>query len=223
MRVRSRLRAAVLALTVGRGLVVAIAFVLALALGLATQAQAAAGDALRDFLSSTHSASGTFTQQVLRDGRVVESSSGRFAFQRPGRFRWEVTQPFEQLLVGDGERLYFYDKDLNQVTVRKLRDALASTPAAILFGSSDVEAGFTLRALPARDGLERVEALPRNAETGYQRIEFGFRGGLPVVMQVQDAFGRNVRFEFHDVVRDPKLAADTFRFVPPPGADVVEQ
>lgn len=186
-------------------------------------AQAAAGDALREFLSSTRAASGTFTQQVLRDGRVVESSSGRFAFQRPGRFRWEVTQPFEQLLVGDGERLYFYDKDLNQVTVRKLRDALASTPAAILFGSSDVEAGFTLRALPGRDGLERVEAVPRNAETGYQRIEFGFRGGLPVVMQVQDAFGRNVRFEFHDVVRDPKLAADTFRFVPPPGADVVEQ
>ncbi|MDT3680774.1 MAG: outer membrane lipoprotein chaperone LolA [Burkholderiaceae bacterium] len=181
------------------------------------------GNPLREFLSSTHSASGTFTQQVLRDGRVVESSGGRFAFQRPGRFRWEVTQPFEQLLVGDGERLYFYDKDLNQVTVRKLRDALASTPAAILFGSSDVESGFTLRTLPERDGLERVEALPRNAETGYQRIEFGFRAALPVEMQVQDAFGRTVRFEFHDVVRDPKLAADAFRFVPPPGADVVEQ
>jgi len=187
------------------------------------QSQATAPDPLHEFLSSTHSASGTFTQQVLRDGRVVESSSGRFAFQRPGRFRWEVTQPFEQLLVGDGERLYFYDKDLNQVTVRKLRDALASTPAAILFGSSDVETGFTLRTLPERDGLARVEALPRNAETGYQRIEFGFRAGLPVEMQVQDAFGRTVRFEFHDVVRDPKFAADEFRFVPPPGADVVEQ
>ncbi len=186
-------------------------------------AQGIAANPLREFLSSTRSASGTFTQQVLRDGRVVESSRGRFAFVRPGRFRWEVTEPFEQLLVGDGERLYFYDKDLNQVTVRKLRDALASTPAAILFGSSDVESGFTLRALPAQDGLERVEALPRNAETGYQRIEFGFRAGLPSVMQVQDAFGRTVRFDFHDVVRDPKFAADAFGFVPPPGTDVVEQ
>jgi len=215
--------AAVLAFTVARGLAVAIAFTLALAAGLAAQAQTAAGNALRDFLSSTDSASGTFTQQVLRDGRVVESSRGRFAFQRPGRFRWEVTEPYEQVLVGDGERLYFYDKDLNQVTVRKLRDALASTPAAILFGSSDVESGFRLRALPGRDGLDWIEALPRSAETGYQRIELGFRGGLPAAMQVQDAFGRTVRFEFHDVVRDPKLAPDAFRFVPPPGADVVEQ
>lgn len=187
------------------------------------RAQAIASDPLREFLAGTRSASGSFTQQVIRDGRVVESSRGRFAFQRPGRFRWEVTEPFEQLLVGDGERLYFYDKDLNQVTVRRLRDALASTPAAILFGSSDVESGFTLRTLPERDGLAWVEALPRSAETGYQRIEFGFRAGLPAAMQVQDAFGRTVRFEFQGVVRDPQIAADAFRFVPPPGADVVEQ
>jgi len=199
------------------------AFAPALLAFLPVYAQAAASDALHDFLSDRHSASGTFTQQILRDGRVVESSRGRFAFERPGRFRWEVTEPFEQVLIGDGERLYFYDKDLNQVTVRRLRDALASTPAAILFGSSDVESGFRLRALGERDGLDWIEALPRNAETGYQRIELGFRGGLPAAMQVQDAFGRTVRFEFHDVVRDPKLAADTFRFVPPPTADVVEQ
>lgn len=187
------------------------------------QTQVVAADPLREFVSQTHSASGTFTQQVLRDGRVTESSHGRFAFQRPGHFRWEVTEPFEQLLVADGERLYFYDKDLNQVTVRPLREALASTPAAILFGSADLESGFTLRTLPAADGLAWVEALPRNPETGYQRIAFGFRGNLPVVMQVQDAFGRTVRFEFHDLVRDPRLAADTFRFVAPPGTDIVEQ
>ncbi len=186
-------------------------------------AQATTVDPLREFLSSTRSASGTFTQQVLRDGRMVESSSGRFAFERPGRFWWEVVEPFEQLLVADGEQLYFYDKDLNQVTVRALRDALASTPAAILFGSSEVGDGFTLRTLPEHDGLAWIEALPRSAETGYQRIELGFRNGLPAVMQVQDAFGRIVRFDFHEVVRDPQLAADRFRFEPPPGADVVRQ
>lgn len=180
-------------------------------------------DPLREFLSGTRSARGTFTQQVLRDGRVVESSSGRFLFLRPGRFRWEVERPFEQLLVADGERLYFHDRDLNQVTVRRLREALESTPAAILFGSADLDGGFTLRELPARDAMAWVEALPRNPETGFQRIEFGFRSGLPAVMQVQDAFGRTVRFEFHDVVRDPALGAESFRFVAPPGADVVEQ
>jgi outer membrane lipoprotein-sorting protein len=218
LKVHPRLRAVAFALGVA-----ACAAQAMLPVDTARAQAATASDPLHDFLSSTRSASGTFTQQVLRDARVVESSRGRFAFERPGRFRWEVTEPFEQLLVGDGERLYFYDKDLNQVTVRKLRDALASTPAAILFGSSDLESGFTLRTLPERDGLAWVEALPRNAETGYQRIEFGFRGGLPAAMQVQDAFGRTVRFEFHDVVRDPQLAPDAFRFVPPPGADVVGQ
>src|SRR5690606_31953249 len=153
-----------------------------------------------------------------RDGRVVESSRGRFVFERPGRFRWEVVEPFEQLLVADGEQLYFYDKDLNQVTVRSLRDALASTPAAILFGSSELGDGFTLRVLPEHDGLAWIEALPRSAETGYQRIELGFRDGLPAVMQVHDAFGRVVRFDFHEVVRDPRTAADAFRFESPPGA-----
>lgn len=188
-----------------------------------TEVRSGAPDPLRRFLSDTSSASGRFTQQVLRDGRVVESSSGRFAFERPGRFRWEVAEPFEQLLVADGERLYFYDKDLNQVTVRRLRDALASTPAAILFGSGDLESGFVLRALPDRDGLAWIEAMPRSAETGYQRIELGFRAGLPVQMRVQDAFGRTVRFIFEDVMRDPRLPPDAFRFEPPSGADIVEQ
>lgn len=187
------------------------------------QARPGTPDALRRFLSDTNSASGRFTQQVLRDGRVVESSRGSFAFERPGRFRWEVDEPFEQLLLADGERLYFYDSDLNQVTVRRLHDALASTPAAILFGSSDLESGFALRALPERDGLAWIEAVPRSAETGYQRIELGFRAGLPAQMLVQDAFGRTVRFVFEDVVRDPRLPADAFRFEPPPGADLVEQ
>ncbi len=187
-------------------------------------AQAGALDQLREFLTHTRSARGAFTQQVLHDdARVAESSSGDFAFSRPGRFRWEVRKPFEQLLVADGERLFFFDKDLNQVTVRRLQDAMESTPAAILFGSSDLERGFVLRELPARDGLDWLEALPRNRETGFERIEFGFRAGLPAVMLVKDAFGRTSRFEFNGIVRDAPLPADSFRFVPPPGVDVVEQ
>lgn len=211
-----------------RCLAVSLALALALAAltaaALPRAAQAGALDELRAFLVETRAARGRFTQKLLHDdARVADSSHGVFAFARPGRFRWEVREPFEQLLVADGEQLHFYDKDLNQVTVRSLKDALDSTPAAILFGSADLERGFVLRELPARDGLAWLEALPRNQETGFERIEFGFRDGLPVQMQVHDSFGRTTRFEFSEIERVASLPADLFRFAPPPGVDVVRQ
>lgn len=211
----------------------ALSFALSLAPPLATllagalvpaPARAGGQDQLRAFLGDTRSARGEFTQKVLRpDGSVAESSSGDFAFSRPGRFRWDVRRPFEQLLVADGKRLYFYDKDLNQVTVRRLADSLASTPAAILFGDGDLERNFALRELSPRDGLEWVEALPRDKEAGFERIALGFREGLPATMEVGDAFGRTTVFEFRAIARNAAVPADLFRFVPPKGVDVVEQ
>ncbi|HLS57756.1 MAG TPA: outer membrane lipoprotein chaperone LolA [Zeimonas sp.] len=181
-------------------------------------------DQLRAFLGDTRSARGEFTQKVLRaDGSVAETSSGEFAFSRPGRFRWDVRRPFEQLLVADGQRLHFFDKDLNQVTVRRLADALSATPAAILFGDSDLEQDFALRELPPRDGLEWIEALPRNKEAGIERIALGFRDGLPGTMEVGDAFGRTTTFEFRAISRNAAVPAEAFRFVAPKGVDVVEQ
>jgi len=181
-------------------------------------------DQLRAFLGDTRSARGEFTQKVLRaDGSVAESSSGEFAFSRPGRFRWDVRRPFEQLLVADGQRLHFFDKDLNQVTVRRLADALSATPAAILFGDSDLERDFTLRELPPRDGLEWIEAVPRNKDAGIERIALGFRDGLPGTMEVGDAFGRTTAFEFRAIARNAAVPPEAFRFVAPKGVDVVEQ
>lgn len=196
-----------------------------LALGAAPGvAGAAALEQLRAFLTDTRSARGEFTQKVLRsDGGVAESSSGDFAFSRPGRFRWEVRRPYEQLLVADGQKLYFYDKDLNQVTVRRLADSLASTPAAILFGDSALERDFVLRELAPRDGLEWVEALPRNKEAGFERIVLGFRDGLPATMEVGDAFGRTTVFEFRAIARNAAVTPELFRYVPAKGVDVVEQ
>lgn len=184
---------------------------------------AAAADQLREFSASTRSARGEFTQQqVLGNGRTGQSSSGVFAFSRPGKFRWEVTRPYEQLVVTDGEKVHFYDKDLRQVTVRKVTEAISATPAALLFGSNDLEASFVLSDGGVADGLEWLDAVPRNKEAGFDRIRIGFKGGLPVAMEVRDAFGQVNRFTFKGIERNPTLDGALFRFTAPKGVDVVQ-
>lgn len=186
-------------------------------------ARASAIDQLRQFASSTQAARGEFTQQQIRsNGRAGETSRGTFAFARPGRFRWEVSAPYEQLVVTDGERLHFYDKDLRQVTVRRATDAIGATPAALLFGSNDLDAAFTLKEAGAADGLEWLEALPRSKESGFERIRIGFRAGLPEAMEVRDAFGQTTRFAFRGIERNPSIDPSQFRFTAPKGVDVVQ-
>lgn len=186
-------------------------------------ASAAALEQLREFASGTRSARGEFTQQMIRsNGRSGEVSSGTFAFSRPGKFRWEVLRPDRQLIVTDGDRLYFYDVDLKQVTVRKVGDAISATPAALLFGSGDLDATFTLNELGERDGLAWLEALPKSRDAGFERILIGFRGGMPAAMEVRDAFNQVTRFEFRAVERNPQLDPAIFRFTAPPGVDVIQ-
>jgi len=188
-----------------------------------TCAAASALEQLREFASSTRAARGEFTQvQALSNGRSGASSSGTFAFIRPGRFRWEVTRPIEQVIVTDGERVHFYDKDLRQVTVRKMNEAIGSTPAAILFGSNDLEANFIIKDAGAADGLEWLTAQPRSKESGFELIRIGFKAGLPEAMDVRDAFGQTTRFTFRAIERNPALDQGLFRFVAPKGVDVIQ-
>jgi outer membrane lipoprotein carrier protein len=186
-------------------------------------ARAAAIEQLREFTAATRTARGEFIQQSVRsNGRPAEVSSGSFAFSRPGRFRWEVVKPYEQLIVTDGERLHFYDKDLRQVTVRKVGDAISATPAAILFGSNDLDRAFTLKEAGVVDGLDWLEATPRSRESGFEKIRIGFRAGLPESMEVLDAFGQTTRFAFRAIERNPTLDPALFRFTAPKGVDVVQ-
>lgn len=195
----------------------------AVALVLSGPAAAAAIEQLREFAASTRGARGEFTQQQVRaNGRGGENARGSFAFVRPGRFRWEVVAPYEQLIVTDGERLHFYDKDLKQVTVRKVGDAISATPAAILFGSNDLDARFTLKEAGVADGLEWLEATPRSTEAGFESIRIGLRAGMPEAMEVRDAFGKTTRFAFRGIERNPTLDPALFRFTAPPGVDVVQ-
>jgi outer membrane lipoprotein carrier protein len=179
---------------------------------------------LREFAANVRSARGEFQQRTLKsNGQVVEAGSGTFAFARPGKFRWEVLKPYEQLMVADAEQVQFFDKDLNQVTVRKISDALGATPAAILFGSADLEQTFTLTDLGERSGLQWLEARPKSKEAGFEVIAIGFRSGMPEAMEVHDAFGRHTLFAFKAIERNPAIDPANFRFTPPKGADVVRQ
>ncbi|HVK93197.1 MAG TPA: outer membrane lipoprotein chaperone LolA [Noviherbaspirillum sp.] len=190
-------------------------------------AGAAALDQFRSFVSSTKAAKGEFTQRQTKamDGtaRVSNTASGTFAFARPGKFIWTYRAPYEQLLQADGEKLYIYDKDLNQVTVRSLGDALGSSPAAILFGSNDLEKNFTLKEAGVKDGLEWLEATPKTKDTSFERIGIGLKDGMPQAMELRDSFGQVSLLTFSKFEKNPALATGQFKFTVPKGADVFQQ
>jgi len=192
----------------------------------ALPARAGGADQLRQFLTQTKTASGEFTQRVTgpnaRTGAKAQTSSGRFTFQRPGKFRWSYEKPYEQILVADGEKLFMFDKDLNQVTVKKLDAALPASPASILFGTNEFEREFEVKDGGTRDGLEWIDARPRKKDTTFERILVGFRDGLPAAMQLTDSFGQTTQLTFTKLERNPKIDPQGFKFTPPAGADVLE-
>lgn len=188
----------------------------------ALTAQAATLERLRAFVRDTQTARAHFTQTVTdKNGRLVQQASGEFAIARPGKFRWSVDKPYQQLLVGDGERVWVYDPDLNQVVRRRNDQALGSTPAALLAGKDDVEAAFEWRELPAEDGLDWLGAKPKDKESTFTDIRLGFDASGLAALEIVDNFGQRTRIVFSGLERNPKLQPDLFKFTPPKGADVV--
>jgi outer membrane lipoprotein carrier protein len=185
-------------------------------------AGAAGVERFREYLRSTQTAQADFEQQVYdRDRKLVQRSRGSFTLQRPGRFRWSYAQPYAQLIVGDGRRVWIYDEDLNQVTVRAMAKALGSTPAALLAGAADVERAFELSDAGTREGLEWVEARPREREAGFERIRLGLGTVGVQAMELTDHFGQTTLLRFTNIARNPRVDPDAFRFIPPKGADVL--
>ncbi|MGV3628336.1 MAG: outer membrane lipoprotein chaperone LolA [Betaproteobacteria bacterium] len=187
-------------------------------------ASAAATDALKVFLTQTQTVKARFAQMLLdKNGKQLQQAQGVMQFSRPGKFRWDYQKPYEQVIVGDGSKLWIFDKDLNQVTVRKLDRALGSSPAALLSGSNDLERDFKLSNLGMDKGLDWLEALPKSRETVFERVRMGFgKSGLEA-MELRDQFGQTTVITFVDVERNPRIAADVFRFTPPQGADVISE
>lgn len=186
-------------------------------------AQADAVDRLRDFVRDTKSGRAAFTQTVTpADGSRAKVSSGQFEFVRPDRFRFDYLKPYPQSIVADGQKVWMHDPDLNQVTVRKVDRALGATPAALLAGNT-LERDFALSAQPARDGLDWARATPKAAEGGFQWMAVGFRGAQLAAVEILDRFGQRTVLRLDSMAPNVVLPSERFRFVPPPGADVLEQ
>jgi outer membrane lipoprotein carrier protein len=175
-----------------------------------------------DFISGTQTARGEFEQKIFdRNHQLLQESRGSMAFSRPGKFRWSYAKPYPQLIVGDGSRVWIYDEDLNQVTVKKLDAALGSTPAALLAGNNEAMRAFALSDQGAKGGLEWLEARPRSKDGGFETIRMGFGASGLQTMELVDSFGQMTVLKFTGLQRNPGLDQRLFRFSPPKGADVI--
>jgi outer membrane lipoprotein carrier protein len=193
------------------------------ALAVALPAQADPVDTLREFVREAKTGRAAFTQTVTSpDGAKKKQSSGNFEFARPNRFRFAYKKPFEQLIVGDGQKVWIYDTDLQQASSRPMSQALGATPAALLAGGS-LEKDFAVSALPASQGVEWVQALPKVKDGQFQSLRIGFKGKTLAALELTDSFGQKSLLQFADVATNVAVAPESFRFTPPKGVDVVEQ
>ena len=197
----------------------------------ALSAKASGLDSLENFVKSAKSGRAEFTQVVTgpaREGQGVRSktSSGTFEFARPNRFRFDYRKPFEQTIVADGQTLWMYDVDLNQVTARKQSQVLGSTPAALIAAAPDLGAlrkDFDLEAAGEKDGLQWVQATPKVKEGQLHSVKVGFRGNELAALEILDSFGQRSVLTFTKMEINAALSPELFRFKPPQGADVVKQ
>jgi outer membrane lipoprotein carrier protein len=197
----------------------------------AMAAQASGLDSLEHFVKSAKTGRAQFTQVVTgpsREGQAgrTKTSSGTFEFARPNRFRFDYNKPFEQTIVADGQTLWLYDADLNQVTARKQSDVLGATPAALIASAPDVESlrkDFNLEAAGDAQGLQWVQATPKAKEGQLHSVKVGFRGNELAALEILDSFGQRSVLTFTRMELNTALSPGLFQFKPPKGADVVKQ
>ena len=174
------------------------------------------------FLQDVHSLKADFVQVVLDSNlKQVKQSTGTLSIKRPDRFRWDYLKPNAEIIVADGKRLWLYDVDLQQVTVKPLNDTLAASPAVLLSGSNDVEKSFSVEDLGTKGGLEWVSLNPKVKDTDFDNVKLGFKGDDVAVMELKDNLGNLTRITFSKLQRNVDVADDAFRFTPPKGADVI--
>jgi len=189
---------------------------------LAEDVQKTSVDSLRRFFTQVNSYSARFSQVVFDEShKTIQESSGSLWIERPNRFRWNYDAPFKQQIVSDGRRLWVYDVELQQVTVRPLGNGLGDTPAMLLAGRGRLEDNFSMKPLEARDNLEWAQLTPRRKEGGYEDIRVGFANGKLRAMEMVDGFGHTTRITFQAPQENVTIEPSRFSFKPPEGVDVV--
>lgn len=177
---------------------------------------------LRSFVEKVSAATGEFSQRTVDvQGKERPAQTGEFAFKRPGQFKWQVLKPYEQLVLSDGKQLYQYDPDLNQLTQRGVGDAIGASPAAILFGSGQLDQSFDLSERPDAEDLTWLRAKPKGADAGFEYVDIGFKAATPVRLILLDAFGQQTLIDLSNIDTSVDLQPKDFTFVPPADVDVV--
>jgi len=178
---------------------------------------------LKTFLASSRSLSADFKQVLIDEkGMPVRTSFGVFYLQRPGKFRWDYQKPFSQQIVADKGKVWFYDKDLEQVTVKKLDESLGSTPALLLSGEVSLEDNFTIEGQGKEDDMQWIKLLPKSTETTFKYILIGLTKDSLGGMELSDNFGQLTRIYFSNVLINPPIKPTLFKFEVPKGVDVFE-
>ncbi|HEY0682108.1 MAG TPA: outer membrane lipoprotein chaperone LolA [Steroidobacter sp.] len=191
-------------------------------LTLAASDPAAGRQKVEGFLQGLQSLQAQFRQTLTdRNGLKVEEASGTLAIRRPDRFRWDYRDPNEQVIVADGSRIWLYDADLEQVTVRKLDDTLSATPAMLLSGQGNLQDNFTVTQTSEENGVSWVRMEPKRDDTDFKWVRLGFSGAALRFMQLADKLGQTTSLEFTQLERNPALDPSRFTFTVPPGADVI--
>ncbi len=179
--------------------------------------------ALARFVDGVSSYQATFTQvQTDERGMKIQNSSGTMALSRPGKFRWQYAAPSEQLIVTDGSKLWLYDQDLKQVTVRPAEEALQGTPAALLSQKKTLTETFTVSDEGDSDGVKKLKLTPKSKDSDFQDVSLWLKAGAPVRMVFRDTLGGATDINFAQVKTNAKLDAALFRFIPPKGVEVIE-
>jgi len=204
----------------------AATLVTALALSLGSAVHAADAESghkrVQTFLDGLQGLQAQFHQVITdRSGQVSDEASGSVAIRRPNRFRWDYRDPYEQVIVADGSRVWLYDRDLEQVTVRKLDETLSATPAMLLSGEGTLEENFTVTGVEQDGPVQWVRMEPKRDDTDFKFVRLGFEGNTLRFMQLADKLGQTTRLEFTNVERNPVLDPSRFTFTVPPGADVI--
>ena len=176
---------------------------------------------LQAFLKSSKSLTADFKQVLINEaGSPYQSSSGLFYLQRPGKFRWDYLKPFQQQIVSTSGKVWFYDADLEQVTVKTLDESVGSTPALLLSGEISLEDNFIMENQGAEGDLLWIRLLPKNKESSFKYIVIGLNKGVLGGMELSDNFGQLTRIYFSNVVLNPSIKPTMFEFKAPAGADV---